>query len=202
MLLFFIPPTRLHSAKWIVKECLQGDLVRGRTVILAVSISVPLFFLRQPLIYPQTHNLPLIAPIAEFFVAVDINGIAKEAGTTLSSVLELDSRLKAEVEEQEIPEEIVEEMAEEVLNDESKNEAPKPQGKLILSEEINHGHIAWKSYMLYLRGFGGSHPYLFATFWLGILFLVRFSQTFSVWFLGYWSSQYGSHPAEEINIWL
>ena len=27
----------VHTAKWIVEECLQGDLVRGRTVLLVVS---------------------------------------------------------------------------------------------------------------------------------------------------------------------
>ena len=29
----------VHTAKWIVDKCLQGDLVRGRTVLLVVSIN-------------------------------------------------------------------------------------------------------------------------------------------------------------------
>ena len=28
----------VHTAKWIVQKCLQGDLVRGRTVLLVVSV--------------------------------------------------------------------------------------------------------------------------------------------------------------------
>lgn len=28
----------VHTAKWIVEKCLQGDLVRGRTVLLVVSV--------------------------------------------------------------------------------------------------------------------------------------------------------------------
>ena len=31
----------VHTAKWIVDKCLQGDLVRGRTVLLVVSACVP-----------------------------------------------------------------------------------------------------------------------------------------------------------------
>ena len=31
----------VYTAKWIVEECLQGDLVRGRTVLLAVSARIP-----------------------------------------------------------------------------------------------------------------------------------------------------------------
>ena len=28
----------VHTARWIVDKCIRGDLVRGRTVLLAVSI--------------------------------------------------------------------------------------------------------------------------------------------------------------------
>ena len=31
----------VHTAKWIVDKCLQGDLVHGRTVLLVVSACVP-----------------------------------------------------------------------------------------------------------------------------------------------------------------
>ena len=30
----------VHTAKWIIEKCLQGDLVRGRTVLLVVSTSI------------------------------------------------------------------------------------------------------------------------------------------------------------------
>jgi hypothetical protein len=28
----------VHTSKWIVQQCLQGDLMRGRTVILVVRV--------------------------------------------------------------------------------------------------------------------------------------------------------------------
>ncbi|PPR05039.1 hypothetical protein CVT24_010185 [Panaeolus cyanescens] len=174
----------VHTAKWVVTECLQGDLLRGRTVILA------------------THNLPLVGPIADFFVSVNINGIAKEAGTSLYSVLESDARLKAEVEQQEQPEEIIEEKVEEGDDGKKKPEGPKADGKLVLAEEIKHGHVALRSYLLYLRGFGGNSPFLFTIFWLSVVLFVNVSQTFSVWFLGFWSSQYDARIPEEVDVWF
>ena len=33
----------VHTSQWIVRECFRGDLVRGRTIILVVSLDINLF---------------------------------------------------------------------------------------------------------------------------------------------------------------
>lgn len=42
--IFYLPhsdccPPSVHTAKWVVNRCLQGELIKGRTVILAVHYS-------------------------------------------------------------------------------------------------------------------------------------------------------------------
>lgn len=32
----------VHTSQWIVRECFKGDLVRGRTIILVVSLAISL----------------------------------------------------------------------------------------------------------------------------------------------------------------
>ncbi|KAF9013115.1 hypothetical protein BDQ17DRAFT_1419297 [Cyathus striatus] len=45
-----------HTSKWIMEECLLGDLVKGRTVLLV------------------THNVALVRPVAHFVVTVGLDG--------------------------------------------------------------------------------------------------------------------------------
>ncbi|KAF9046093.1 multidrug resistance-associated ABC transporter [Panaeolus papilionaceus] len=173
----------VHTSRWIVKECLQGDLIRGRTVLLV------------------THNIALAGPVAGFFVAVDINGVAKEAGTTLSSVLATVPVLEKEFEAEK--EALAEAEKEEASgSEETKDADNKTTGKLILAEEIQEGHVTMKSIMLYLKALGGSRPVLFAVFWVFTLLCSPAAETFSVWFLGFWSSQYEGRPPQEVRVVL
>lgn len=55
----------VHTAKWIVDKCFQGELVRGRTVILV------------------THNVVLAAPIASFAVELNSDGKVHRQGTDM-----------------------------------------------------------------------------------------------------------------------
>ncbi|PPQ64837.1 hypothetical protein CVT24_008202 [Panaeolus cyanescens] len=171
----------VHTSRWIVKECLQGDLIRGRTVILV------------------THNVALAGPIAGFFVAVDINGVAKEAGTTLSSVLAVVPVLEQEFEKEK--EALKEAEKEEASgSNDAKDAEDKAAGKLILAEEIQEGHVTRKSIMLYLRAVGGKRPVFFAVFWMLTMIASPAAETFSVWFLGFWSGQYEGRPPQEVNV--
>ena len=72
-------------------------------------------------------------------------------------------------------------------------------GKLVIAEEIEKGHVTWKSVKLYLAGLGGDYPLTFFSIWISASFLTDWMATFQVWFLGYWGSQYETHAPFEIN---
>jgi hypothetical protein len=72
-------------------------------------------------------------------------------------------------------------------------------GKLIIAEEIEKGHVTWKSVKLYLSGLGGDYPFIFFSIWISASFLTDWMDTFQVWFLGYWGSQYETHVPAEVN---
>lgn len=109
----------VHTAELIVGKCLAGDLMKGRTTILV------------------THNIPVTKQIAEFVVSLK-NGRITSQGT-LSDVLAEDVSLAIDFKN-----------TQETLEDvESKVDAEPPtivgkeDGKLILSEELEVGGIAW-----------------------------------------------------------
>ncbi|KDR83119.1 hypothetical protein GALMADRAFT_238944 [Galerina marginata CBS 339.88] len=167
----------VHTSKWIVDECLKGDLIRGRTVLLV------------------THNVALTSPIADHIVSVSLDGFAHDVGTDISAVLAADPLLAQQVEHEEDEAELEKEVVDEV-----KKEDPKKDGKLILAEEIVEGRVTIRSMMLFLRGLGGNHPYLFLAVWILGLALMHGGNMFAVWFLGYWGSQYDSHNPEDIRV--
>ena len=73
-------------------------------------------------------------------------------------------------------------------------------GKLVIAEEIAKGHVTWKSVKLYLSGLGGDYPLIFFSVWISASFLADWMNTFQVWFLGYWGSQYETHVPSEVNV--
>ncbi|KAF8966510.1 multidrug resistance-associated ABC transporter [Flammula alnicola] len=73
-------------------------------------------------------------------------------------------------------------------------------GKLIVAEDIAEGHITWKSLKLFLTALGGDYPLIFFSIWMSGFLLTDWVNTFQVWFLGYWGSQYESHPPSEVNV--
>ena len=88
----------VHTSKWIVDKCFKGDLVRGRTVLLVVSLSVPPRHLedRSSPRIQQTHNVSMASPIADFVVALGTDGRVISQGS-IASALEHDKKLAAEV---------------------------------------------------------------------------------------------------------
>ena len=72
-------------------------------------------------------------------------------------------------------------------------------GKLIIAEEIVQGRVTWKSVKLYLSGLGGDYPFMFFLIWISAMLLTDWANAFQVWFLGYWGSQYETHPSSEVN---
>ncbi|KAF8969860.1 hypothetical protein BDZ97DRAFT_1902271 [Flammula alnicola] len=148
----------VHTSAWIVDQCFRGDLVKGRTILLV------------------THNVALAGPIANFVVSIGLDGSVQTQGTDIDVGLANDPILALEVEHDKA---LIEMEKEEIQ--------PTPQtildGKLVVAEEIVEGHITWRSMKLLLLGFGGNHPILFFT-----------------WFLGFWGSQYETHDPSEVFV--
>uniref|UniRef100_A0A8H7XP05 P-loop containing nucleoside triphosphate hydrolase protein n=1 Tax=Psilocybe cubensis TaxID=181762 RepID=A0A8H7XP05_PSICU len=172
----------VHTANFIVKECLQGDLIRGRTVLLV------------------THNVSLVGPIAEHIVSVDLSGTVHNMGKDINQVLQADADLASELKRLDKLELMGEDLDGKDSTDERLKEAGKPDGKLILAEEIVLGKVSGGTYMLYLKGLGGDRPILFMTAWLTGLILMQCGYMVGVWFLGFWGSKYETHLPEEINV--
>ncbi|KAF8966908.1 multidrug resistance-associated ABC transporter [Flammula alnicola] len=166
----------VHTSKWIVDECLKGDLIRGRTVLLV------------------THNVALTIPIADYIVSVGADGVAHEVGTDMSAVL-ADPTLAREVEQEQDEAEMEKEVVDTV-----KKEGGQPDGKLILAEEIAEGRVTWKSLMLFLKGLGGDKPIFFLIAWILGLALMHGGNMLAVWFLGFWGSQYETHAPEDVRV--
>ena len=72
-------------------------------------------------------------------------------------------------------------------------------GKLVVAEEIAEGHVTWKSVKLYLSGLGGDYPLMFFSIWISASFITDWMDTFQVWFLGYWGTQYETHAPSEVD---
>ncbi|GJE87804.1 multidrug resistance-associated ABC transporter [Phanerochaete sordida] len=169
----------VHTAHSIVEECFQGDLVRGRTVILV------------------THNVALAAPIADFVVSMGADGRIKSQGT-MRNVLERDSELSAEVTGEKSQGKEADD-----AEGEAQNESGKQQlsGKLIVAEEVAEGHVAWSSLKLLLAN-TAKGPGL-AAFW--VTFLVAFlgSRCLSIlntWVLGLWAREYEMHDPAQVSV--
>ena len=72
-------------------------------------------------------------------------------------------------------------------------------GKLVVAEEIAKGHVTWKSVKLYLSALGGDYPFMFFSIWISASFLTDWMDTFQLWFLGYWGTQYETHAPSEVD---
>ena len=146
--------------------------------------------------YFQTHNVALTSPIADNVIQVGLDGAAHEIGTDISAVLVHEPDLAKEVEQKKEAE------MEAAVIDKVVKEADKPDGKLILAEEIAEGRVTWRSMMLFLKGLGGNNPVFFMTAWMTGLVLMHSGSMLGVWFLGFWGSQYETHAPEDVDVKL
>ncbi|KAJ7264445.1 P-loop containing nucleoside triphosphate hydrolase protein [Mycena haematopus] len=165
----------VHTAQWVVGKCLGGDLIENRTVILV------------------THNVALTRPIADFVISFGPDGRIQSQGT----ISETTKRgfLSAQIQEDQ---EILDKVQQEIDAD-----APviEPEnGKLIVAEEIQLGHVSSSALKMYFRAMGGKRPLFFFIFFLGGLFFQQFLVALRTWQLGYWAKQYDDHPAEEVDV--
>ncbi|KAI0758967.1 P-loop containing nucleoside triphosphate hydrolase protein [Fomes fomentarius] len=167
----------VHTSRWIVDKCLKGDLLGCRTIVLV------------------THNVAMVSPIADFVVGMGSDGQILSQGS-LSSALARDSKLLAEIEEEQKE---LEKADQEVDLDKPEDEAAKQSaGKLVVAEEIESGHLGWEAIALYL-GNMAKRPLLF---WLVCVVGWAFRHAMynvQMWYLGYWAAQYEIHPPQEVN---
>ncbi|KAI0325198.1 P-loop containing nucleoside triphosphate hydrolase protein [Cubamyces sp. BRFM 1775] len=171
----------VHTSKWIVDKCLKGDLLQGRTVILV------------------THNVAMVSPIADFVVSMGSDGRILSQGSLLSA-LERDSKLMQEMKEEQ--EEIRKAEGEIDAEDEDKfeDEATKQvAGKLVVAEEMEDGHVGWSAMKLFL-GNMSKRPFIFWAIYVGSNAFRQCINNFRTYYLGYWASQYETHPAEEVSV--
>ncbi|KAL0058896.1 hypothetical protein AAF712_014394 [Marasmius tenuissimus] len=174
----------VHTSKWIVDKCFKGDLLRGRTVLLV------------------THNIPLVAPLADLVVSVKDGKIMSQG--TLDAALSKVESLAEEVQEQ------IEELKEDDRKDGDEDEesleaevdptAQAQEGKLILEEEVQIGRVGTSAAKLYASAFGGSHPVVaFGTYIVGLLVMGALNVV-QTWYLGYWAKQYEVMPVKDVPV--
>ncbi|KAJ6575530.1 hypothetical protein B0H10DRAFT_2168545 [Mycena sp. CBHHK59/15] len=154
----------VHTAKWIVDKCLRGDLIKGRTIILV------------------THNVALAKPIANFVVSMGTDGRIHSQGS-IAEALATDEILAEELSKDQA---VLDKKEDEI--DTPVAAETKADGKLIVAEEIEEGHVSWNALKLYFKGLGGNHTLLFFTFFLGGLGLTELSNAVQTWYLGYWAN--------------
>ncbi|KAJ7275433.1 multidrug resistance-associated ABC transporter [Mycena haematopus] len=166
----------VHTAKWIVDKCLRGDLIKGRTVVMV------------------THNVAMAKPVASYVVSMGLDGHIHSHGS-ISEALATDEILAEELsKDQKVLDKKTDEVDVPPVGDK------KADGKLIVAEEVEEGHVSWDSLKLYFKGLGGNHTLLFFTFFLTGLGLTELSNAVQTWFLGFWASQYTIHDSSEVDV--
>ncbi|KAJ7596700.1 hypothetical protein C8J56DRAFT_294246 [Mycena floridula] len=168
----------VHTSKWIVENCFKGDLMRDRTVILV------------------THNVPLVRSMATFVVNIR-DGKVHSKGS-VSEIIAKDKDIAVAIQE--------EQAAIDKADEEVDTIAPvvdagtKADGKLVVKEEIEEGHVSWPALKLYINGLSGNHPFFFFLAFLGGVVLCDISNTGQTWFLGYWARQYDDPDVTYVNV--
>ncbi|KAJ7284876.1 P-loop containing nucleoside triphosphate hydrolase protein [Mycena rebaudengoi] len=111
----------VHTAQWIVEKCFGGSLIKGRTVILV------------------THNVALARPIAHFVVTFGADGRVKSQG----SIAELAKPWGALASQIRKDQQALDRVEQEVAAPATpESPVPKTDGKLIVAEEIQEGHVS------------------------------------------------------------
>ncbi|KAJ3718421.1 hypothetical protein C8R42DRAFT_723772 [Lentinula raphanica] len=167
----------VHTAKWIVEKCFTGDLMEGRTIILV------------------THNIAITRPIAGFVVAIKDGRI--ESQGTVSEALRRDSALAEEARREQ---QVIDKSDSGVVPDQPPVKEQKADGKLIVAEEIQEGHVKYDAVKMYLTSMGGRYSWTFFLAFVFAMFVTEILNAIYNWFLGYWASQYETHDPASVNV--
>ncbi|KAH7069398.1 hypothetical protein BKA62DRAFT_836919 [Auriculariales sp. MPI-PUGE-AT-0066] len=154
----------IHTSKWIVDKCFQGDLVQGRTIILV------------------THNVLLVADLAVYAVSLNIDGRVIAQGTPDVVLQRADSKFIRRAEEAIEAVRKVERLWMRIRLARSRRQKPRRAASSSLQKKLPQDMLAGTL-------FGGSGRLASLPWWhLGINVVILIQ----TWFLGYWASQYDS----------
>jgi hypothetical protein len=141
---------------------------------------------------PQTHNVTLAAPVADYVISLGSDGRVLSQGS-MSEALEQNSQLRKEIENERALEK---EEQKAVLSVEAEDESNIPSGKLIAAEEVVEGHVAWPALKMYFLAVGGG--VLWATVF-GSCIGASLASVFHPWWLGEWARQYERQTPSEVS---
>ena len=167
------------TSRHIIENLFKGPLLKGRTVLLI------------------THHVALVAPIADYVVALDASGNVTSAGPVDESVI----KQSKEREEKEIAKEA--DKAEDVSADvpapavEEAEKEKKAAAKLIVAEEKGEGRISKRAMFSFFNNFGG--PF-FWVIYFGLLIAGQGVSVFQTWWLGIWAKAYDEHDWKDVSI--
>ncbi|KAH8986106.1 hypothetical protein EDB92DRAFT_2054957 [Lactarius akahatsu] len=168
----------VHTARWIVEKCFQGDLIRGRTILLV------------------THNVAMATPLADYVVSLGKDGRIASRGS-VSDALKKDKTLAKELAES----------TRAIKDDENKIDSQEPDetvkqadGFRISDGEAHFSLLNKNEVKLFISGLGGAHPVLFWIVFAGGLLLCDTLMTVQTWFMGYWAEQYVIYPPDQVDI--
>ncbi|KAF8164524.1 hypothetical protein K438DRAFT_2025293 [Mycena galopus ATCC 62051] len=184
---------------------LLDDILAALEKVLFIFFAIPLliyFSVFTPLnglskknrtIILVTHNVALTRRIADFVVSFGANGRIQSQG----SISELTKRgsLAAQLLKDE---QVLDKTQQEI--DPENSVVKLADGKLIVAEEIQLGHVGASSMKMYFSAMAGQHQSVFFTLFFCSLFLQHGSNVLKTWVLGYWAKQYDQQPAEDVNV--
>ncbi|TBU52681.1 P-loop containing nucleoside triphosphate hydrolase protein [Dichomitus squalens] len=156
----------------IVRHVFRGDLLKGRTVILA------------------TNNVKAVLPIATWAVQLGHNGTVVDAGPPPQDLIASSATPSATPNGVHVKS----------SRADRKAGADQPvQQQQVAPEETQEGHVGWKPMSL-LFGNMSKYPILFWIVLLSSLLLASVVINAQIWLLGYWASQYSDQPASRVSV--
>ncbi|KAJ7818819.1 hypothetical protein B0H13DRAFT_2242056 [Mycena leptocephala] len=140
----------------------------------------------------KTHNVALVRPIADFVITLGSDGRVRSQGTMAEITKSGSSIVQIHDDQQ-------------VLNTRQEHStggaiAKPADGKLVVAEEIQIGHVGSSALKMYLFAMGGKYPLVFFAFFFGGLVFSETAIILKTWMLGYWAKQYDQHPVDEVDV--
>ncbi|KAF8309572.1 P-loop containing nucleoside triphosphate hydrolase protein [Clavulina sp. PMI_390] len=157
----------VHTARSVAENCLAGEVLRGRTVILV------------------THNVALTAKFARFFVTIAADGSISGSDSFAGALKNPD--VQEELEEDKLAIQKANQVIDDSLSPSTKPEAPKANGKLVVAEEVKVGRVTGRAVLLFLSSMG--NPVFWITWW-GLNLVNETFLVFLSWWLGQWALAY------------
>jgi ABC-type methionine transport system ATPase subunit len=126
----------------------MGDIVRGRTVLLV------------------THNVALVAPVVNHVVCLGLDGRIVATGSP-SEIFLKDRALAEQVVHEQEALELDADLDEDEDDDDMDKKVAVDGAKLVVTEEVQQGHVSWKAIKLFFGALSG-WPTVFWTLYLAV----------------------------------